>query len=178
MYPTAAECHKDACSSGEQMLSRVLRRWLAEPHGFIDENTSNYRKLCILLMFLVDSILDRSPDATLHEFWCDGVELVDWKIHEGSYSFGGACIYSDRQCNSMWLAPFRLELTYAESGDVPSAVRLRLGHKSQDGDRICKRYKCGHQYRLHDMAAELYESHPSDDDQWAAVVDIDPYVSE
>ncbi len=116
-----------------------------------------------------------APKAGLHEFWCDGLDFVVWSRAEHSCFFGGACIYSDRHCNSEWLAPFELRIEYDEQDfDCPSSVDLRLGHADQS-DQISKRYPSGRRYRLYAMAHCLYGSRPDSLSDWAIHVNLSPF---
>ena len=175
MTPTRDECHKDACSSLDQQFSRILRRWSAEPFGEFDDDCSNHQKLRKAMEFFICPIIKRAPKAGLHEFWCDGLDFVVWSRAEHSCFFGGACIYSDRHCNSEWLAPFELRIEYDEQDfDCPSSVDLRLGHADQS-DQISKRYPSGRRYRLYAMAHCLYGSRPDSLSDWAIHVNLSPF---
>ncbi len=125
--------------------------------------------------FMIGSLLRRSADASLHEFWCDGVNLVESTVNNGKFYLGGSCIFSDRQCDAMWLAPFCLELRFRGFVDFPDSVRLRLGHRIRARIALRSGYPSNRQNRLHSLSHALYGMRPAADELWAAVVDLDPY---
>jgi hypothetical protein len=176
MIPTPEDCHKDVCSNADQQFARILRRWAALPYGEFSERESNHQRLRVAIEYqMFQRVLERSLDSTLHEYWSDGVEFVEWKVSECSYYFGGTCIFSDRHAQTMWLAPFELRIEYdPKEIDCPSSVDLRLGHRDPV-DCISKRYKTGREYRLYALAHSLYGSRPQKTEDWAAHVNLTPY---
>lgn len=176
MIPAPEDCHKDACVDSDQQFSRILRRWAALPHGQFNSRESNHDRLRSAIEYVMfGPVLERSSDSTLHGFWSDGVELVEWHVEDQSFYFGGACYYSDREARCQWLGPFELQIEYdGQNLDCPGSVDLRLGHRDLV-DRISKQYPAGREFRLYSMAHCLYGSRPATLDGWAAHVNLTPY---
>jgi hypothetical protein len=175
MFPTPADCHKDNCSDNDQQFSRIVRRWASDPLGQFGDRESNYQRLRVAVEFFICPVLKLSADATLHEYWCDGVDFVAWDSTDDNYNLGGACIISDRHCNTMWLAPFELDICYDQSLiDCPASVVLRLGHRDPEY-LFSRKYPAGRQHRLFAMTHFLYGGRPTVDAGWAAHIVLDPY---
>lgn len=88
--PTPEDCDKNACSNSDQQFSRILRRWAALPYGKFSECESNHQRLRVAIEYkMLGFVLKKSSDPTLHEFWSDGIEFVEWRINDLSYFFGG-----------------------------------------------------------------------------------------
>lgn len=177
MTPTSKECHKDFCVSADQQFSRIVRRWAAEPLGQFEEGYSNHERLRSAIEYFIQPILKQSPDESVHEFWSDGVELIESFASSTVYFFGGACIFSDRHANWMWLAPFELRMDYnPHATDCPSSVDLKLGHRDLN-ERISKQYPTGRKgYRLYAMSHCLYGNRPKSNENWAVHVNLSPYT--
>jgi hypothetical protein len=176
MIPTPEDCHKDACVDNDQQFSRILRRWAAQPLGQFSERDSNHERLRSAIEYrMFGPVLDRSPDSTLHEFWSDGVEFVEWQVSENCYYFGGTCYYSDGEARCQWLAPFELRIEYEKQNlDYPASVDLRFGHRDP-ANRISKQYPAGREFRLYALAHSLYGARPTTLADWAAHVNLSPY---
>ena len=173
--PTVDDCRKENCISADQQFSRILRRWRNGPFASFDDEKSNHQVLREAVEFLIGRIVKRSKDLLHHEYWCDGAEFILASHENENYCFGGACIFSDRHANAMWLAPFELLLTYSPIElDIPSSVILRLGHVS-DEHPISRRYPTGRTYRLYAIAHSLYGNRPSNDKGWAVNLTLCPY---
>jgi len=176
MIPSRDDCRKENCRSSDQQFSRILRRWQHEPLASFDDVASNHQALRVATEFLIGSILKRSDNLLLHEYWCDGTDFVETSCDAHRYFLGGGCKFSDRYANAMWLAPFELSLNYSPIDlDMPSSLVLRLGHFGAE-HTISKRYPTGRTYRLYAMAHALYGNRPTNDNDWAAVVRLDPYT--
>lgn len=174
-YPAAADCHKDACQSAEQQFVRYYRRWLAEPHGALGETRSNHAGLRQITEFAIGRFLGHSTDAAFSELWCDGVELVHCAVRDRVHEISGACTLSNREQDSMWLAPFALQFSFDADADTIKNVDLRVGHHGVEGDRMCKRYPTGRTYRLCRLAHSIYGSRPKADPEWAVIISLNPY---
>ena len=85
MYPTADEGHNGNCSEADQQFSHILWRWAAEPFGFFDATESNHERVRTAIEFLIGPLLKRSADASLHEFWCDGVDFVGFVVNDNRF---------------------------------------------------------------------------------------------
>ncbi len=178
MPPTPDDCHPDRCDSPDHRFARLVRLWHAEPFGLFSEYKSNHAVLRVATEFLICRIIKRAANPALHEYWSDGVEFIEFSKNPTCYYFGGACIFSDRHCNWMWLAPYELTVHFAtDTADMLSAVSLRLGHAAKD-DPISKAYEVKRrEYRLYTMAHALYGARPNCDADWAVALDIDPYLA-
>lgn len=176
MTPTPEECHKDACTSADQQFSRIVRRWATEPLGRFDEQSSNHERLRRALEFLIQPILMQSPDSSVHEFWSDGIEIIEFSHSPMTYYFGGACVFSDRNSNAMWLAPFEMNINYELNElDRPRSVELKLGHRDPN-DRLSRLYPSGRGgYRLYAMSHCLFGNRPKNNHDWAVYVNLLTY---
>ena len=172
--PTRDDCRKENCTSADQQVNRVLRRWLAEPLGRFDEQWSNLHRVRISIEFLIGRVLDRSPDAALHEYWSDGVDLIHHEASLERFDFGGACILSDRHASAMWLVPFEMRIDYLDPAGHPTALRLRVG-RADSRHLFDRSLQAGREHRLFALSHAIYGGRPTDPSSWAMTVDLDPY---
>lgn len=127
-------------------------------------------------MFMMRPLLRLSDDVSLHEYWCDGVDLVYHRVIANSFAFAGACILSDAVANSMWIVPFEFQIDFADNDEWPACVSLNLGHHDTNSlfDRTLK---CGPEHRLYALSHCVYGNRPSELSDWAIRVDLNPYPS-
>ncbi|TWU49014.1 hypothetical protein Poly51_49180 [Rubripirellula tenax] len=173
--PTRDDCRTENCLNADEQFSRILHRWRDCPYGSFDDTTSNHEALRRATEFLIGRVLKRSSNPSHHEYWCDGTDFVQTNRDDHRYYFGGACIFSDRHANAMWLGPFELSLAYSPTDfGMPTSVTLRLGHVCRE-HTISRRFPTGRTYRLYAIAHSLFGDRPSDDAGWAANVTLCPY---
>ncbi len=171
---TANDCSEGQNSSPEQHDARVLRRWTADPYGRFDACSSNYRQVEIALEWMIGRWLRMAADATLHEYWCDGIVSVVHDATENNYRFAGACTLSDHHANTMWLAPFELQIAYPSDCDWPSTASLRIGHRDAE-QRFDRSLRCGRECRLQALAHWIYGARPLPMNDWAISLAFEPF---
>ncbi len=172
--PTREACQIENCDSNEQQDYRVLQLWLADPHGRFDVRSSNFDRVRSSLEFMLGRLLRKSNETRIHEFWCDGVEIVEHVATADRFQFAGACIISDKEANTMWLAPFELSIEYREFEEWPSAAMVRVGH----ADASCtfdRSLPCSREHRLFALSHWIYGERPRSLSEWAISVELDPY---
>lgn len=172
--PTRESCDKENCASNEQQAYRVLQLWRKDPHGRFDQRSSNFDRVRTTLEHMIGRILRHAEQTAFHEFWCDGVEIIEHEEEPERFQFAGACIISDKRASTMWLAPFELEVEYRSNKEWPSAASMRIGH-SHSADIFDRALPCNRAHRLHALSHWISGNRPADHQGWGMLVSLNPY---